>query len=86
MAIDEELLKILACPETKEPVELAPRELVDRVNSAIRAGTLENVGGSAVSEPMDAGLLRRDGEILYPIRNDIPVMLIEEGIPVKGLL
>jgi uncharacterized protein YbaR (Trm112 family) len=29
--------------------------------------------------------LRADKKILYPIREDIPVMLIEEGIPVEGL-
>jgi uncharacterized protein YbaR (Trm112 family) len=38
-----------------------------------------------VSEKLDGGLLRADRKILYPVREDIPVMLIEEGIPVEGL-
>jgi uncharacterized protein YbaR (Trm112 family) len=29
---------------------------------------------------LTAGLLRQDGSRLYPIRDDIPVMLIEESI------
>jgi uncharacterized protein YbaR (Trm112 family) len=29
------------------------------------------------------GLVRADNKILYPIREDIPVMLIDEGIPLE---
>jgi len=38
-----------------------------------------------VSEKLDGGLIRADRKILYPIREDIPVMLIEEGIPIENL-
>jgi uncharacterized protein len=31
-------------------------------------------------------LIRADRQILYPIREDIPVMLIEEGIPLEGII
>ncbi len=78
--IDEELLQILACPETKEPVRLADQELVERVNAAIAAGNLKNQGGETVSEAIDGGLVREDGARLYPIRDEIPVMLVEEAI------
>jgi len=84
MAIDEELLKILACPETKEPVSLAPKELVSKINTAIGLKTVTNRGGKPVTEPIDAGLIRADGKYLYPIRKGIPVMLIEEAIPVPS--
>jgi uncharacterized protein len=47
---------------------------------------LKNKAGQSVKEPLDGGLLRADKKILYPIREDIPVMLIEEGIPVEGLV
>lgn len=79
--INEELLQILACPETKEPVRLAEQDLVDRVNAAIAAGGLKNHGGDIVSEAIDGGLVREDGARLYPIRDEIPIMLIEEAIP-----
>ena len=80
--LDTELIEILACPETKQPVRLAEPELVERVNRAIAAGTLENREGQAVTEPIEAGLVREDGQYLYPVRDDIPVMLIGEGIDV----
>jgi uncharacterized protein YbaR (Trm112 family) len=79
--IDPELLEILACPETKEPVSPAPAELIERLNAAIRAGQVVNRGGEPVKEPVDGGLVRSDQRYLYPIRDEIPIMLIEEAIP-----
>ena len=79
--IDEQLLEILACPETKEPVHLADAGLIEQINAAIAAGTLKNRGGEAVTEAIDGGLLRTDEKFLYPIRDEIPIMLVEEAIP-----
>jgi uncharacterized protein YbaR (Trm112 family) len=79
--IDAELVNILACPESKEPVTLAEPAVIERINAAIRAGKLRNRGGEAVTEPIDGGLVRADGRYLYPIRDDIPIMLVEEAIP-----
>ncbi len=78
--IDQQLLDILACPEDKTPVTLADAELVERVNRAIAAGKVHNRGGSPVTEPIEGGLVRQDGRWLYPIREDIPIMLVEEAI------
>ncbi len=83
--VDPQLLEILVCPETKQPVRDADRELVDRLNAAIAKGTLKNRGGETVTEPLDGGLVREDGEVLYPVREDIPVMLIDEAIPLSSL-
>jgi uncharacterized protein YbaR (Trm112 family) len=33
-----------------------------------------------VTGRLEAGLVRADGKVLYPIRDGIPVMLVEEGI------
>ena len=82
MAIDANLLEILACPETKEPVALADEALIAKINSAIEAGTLQNRGGENIADKIDAGLLREDKKFLYPIRDDIPIMLIDEAIPI----
>ena len=38
-----------------------------------------------VTEKLDGGLVRSDNQILYPIREDIPVMLIDEGIPLAQM-
>ena len=79
--IDAQLLEILACPEDKTPVHLAGDALVKDVNAAIAAGTMQNRAGGVVTEPIDGGLVREDGAWLYPIRDDIPVMLIDEALP-----
>ena len=82
--IDTGLLAILCCPETRQDVSLAADQLVDRVNAGIARGEIRNRGKQPVKDPLDGGLLRADKKILYPIREDIPVMLIDEGIPIEG--
>lgn len=83
--VDEELLKILVCPEDKTPVRVAEQDLVDRINAAIESGTLKNRAGEAVDTAVDAVLVREDNAYGYPIREDIPVMLIDEAIPLDQL-
>lgn len=83
--VDPQLLEILVCPETKEPVRPADDDLIARVNRAIEEGALANRGGDGVSEKIDEGLVREDGRFLYPVRDEIPVMLIDEAIPLEGL-
>jgi uncharacterized protein YbaR (Trm112 family) len=78
--IDKELLSILACPETHQALAEAEPALLERVNRAIAAGRVRNRAGKAVSEPIEGGLLREDRKVLYPIREEIPVLLIEEGL------
>lgn len=80
MAIDKDLLAILCCPETKQAVSLANEELIQRVNDAIGRRGLQNRGKQGITERVEGGLVRADAKILYPIRENIPVMLIEEGI------
>jgi uncharacterized protein YbaR (Trm112 family) len=82
--IDEEFLKILVCPETKQPLTAAPAEVIGRLNDEIGRGACKNRAGQEVREPLDGGLIRQDGQFLYPVRNDIPVMLIDEGIPLQA--
>lgn len=79
--IDQDLLDILACPETHQPLAMAGDELIGKVNATIEAGSCKNVAGKAVEEALEGGLVREDQKIVYPIRNSIPVLLIDEGIP-----
>jgi uncharacterized protein YbaR (Trm112 family) len=79
--VDQELLKILRCPETLQELRLADGPIVSRLNDSIAAGNTKNRAGQAVTERIDFGLLRADGKFLYPVRKNVPVMLIEEAIP-----
>ncbi|HON10435.1 MAG: hypothetical protein GX089_03300 [Fibrobacter sp.] len=79
--VDKELLDILCCPETKQDLVLISGKTIQAINSRIKSGELKNRAGEIISEPIDAGLLREDRKYLYPIREDIPIMLIDEAIP-----
>ncbi len=61
--IDPELMKIMCCPESYQPLAAAE---------------------SAVVEKIDGGLIRADKKFLYPIRHEIPIMLIDEAIPLES--
>lgn len=83
--VDPELLKILVCPENKTPLTLADDVLLGKLNVAIEAGTLKNRAGQKVEETAGGALLREDGAYLYVVRDDIPIMLIDESIPMEQL-
>jgi uncharacterized protein YbaR (Trm112 family) len=79
--IDPELVKILCCPETHQEVRLAEAAVVEKLNGQIAAGGVKNRAGQVVGEKLEGGLIRADGKYLYPVRRNIPVMLVDEGIP-----
>ena len=83
MPVNQELLDILVCPETKQPVALAPAELLTKLNAEVEAGRLRNRGGEPVTQTIEEGLLREDGRILYVVDDSIPVMLVEESIALE---
>jgi uncharacterized protein YbaR (Trm112 family) len=82
--IDPDLLKILCCPETHQELRLAEPAVIAKLNGQILAGTVTNRAGQPVKARIEGGLIRADGKLLYPIRRNIPVMLVDEGIPLVG--
>ncbi len=83
--LDKDLLAILCCPDTKQAVVLADEGLIQKLNGAIERGVLKNKAEKPVTERLDGGLVRSDQQILYPVRENIPVMLIDEGIPLAQI-
>ena len=78
--IDKRLIEILVCPENQTPLTVADAPLIAKLNHAIEAGEVKNRGGNKVEEPVEAGLVRQGGDYLYPVVDDIPVLLIDESI------
>ena len=78
--MNPDLLNILVCPATHQPVTLAPAVLVESLNRKIAAGALRSAAGQVIQEPIDGALVREDGVVAYPIRQGIPIMLVEEGV------
>jgi len=81
--INAEILKLLRCPETRQELRAAEAGLIDRLNNRIQSGGLVNRGGQPIKEKIDGGFVRADGKFLYPIRGNIPVMLVDEAVPLS---
>jgi uncharacterized protein YbaR (Trm112 family) len=81
-SVSQDLIEILICPESKQPVALADAATLAALNQRIRAGQLRNRGGTKVEKELAEGLLRQDRKVLYPIDDGIPIMLIEESIEI----
>ena len=79
--VSKELLNILICPERRTPLSLADERLVNAVNRAVAAGRLKNRGGDRVEKAIEEGLVRDDRAVLYPVIDGIPIMLVDEAIP-----
>jgi len=83
--ISNELISMLCCPETKQPLTVADASLIEKVNQKIEKRELKTRGGDEVLQKIDSGLVREDKQCLFAIRGDIPVMLINEAIPLQNL-
>lgn len=79
--ITEELLALLRCPQTMQPLSPASVEQLSQVEAARAAGTLRDRAGKPVQEPIYGGLVRADGKLFFPIRDGIPVLLLDEALP-----
>jgi len=84
--IDQRLLDILVCPETKQDLVLAEPVLINKINGLIETGDLKNRSKQKVTEKIDGGLVQKKGKkYLYPIRDEIPILLIEESILLENI-
>lgn len=86
MPISPHLLNVLCCPITRHQLKLLTPEMVSRLNEAIERDEVLQAGGSAVKEPIDNALISLDGEWIYRIVDEIPVMLADQAIAVSESL
>ncbi len=80
--VDKELLELIVCPETHQALREASRELLEAVNARLARGELSNRGGTVLQVALAEALVRADGKVLYPVLDGIPMLLVEEAIPI----
>jgi len=80
MPIDGKLLEILCCPVSKTPLVRLPPDKLKKLNAAIAAGNVQYVHGETVTDPLQEGLMTEDAHVVYPVIDDIPILLEEKGI------
>ena len=68
--IPADLLELLRCPATRQKLTVADDDLLTRLNA-----------NADLVEPVRAALVRADGTAAYPVRGDIPVLLVDKAIP-----
>lgn len=83
--IDPGLLDILACPATRRGLHPLAADKLERLNELIAERRATYVDGDLVDTAVSAGLITDNGTIIYRIDDDIPVLLVERGIPARQL-
>lgn len=78
--MDKNLLDIICCPVTRLPLEILDAARLDTLNAAIRNGAVKNASDEAVEADFGEALISRDGRLVYPVRDGIPILLAEESI------
>lgn len=83
--MDKRLLSILCCPVTHKDLQPAQSELMQSINTAIRAGELVNRDGVKLTNELTEALITDDGKIMYPVSDGIPVLLEGESVGMEQI-
>lgn len=85
MAIDQELLDILCCPDTHAVLKVLPEKKIEKMNALIAQGKVKFKDDTPVEQPLQEALVTEDGKTIYRVDDEIPIMLINRGIPTEQL-
>lgn len=80
MPVNGKLLEILCCPVSKTPLIVLGQQKLEKLNSAISNGEALFVDGEKIVDPLQEGLITEDGKVIYPVQDNIPILLEEKGI------
>ena len=84
--IPQDLLDLLADPETHTPLVLADSDRLDRLREAVRSGEARRRDGQPASTDFEGALLGQDDRVAYLIKGGIPNLLLEERLELTRVL
>ncbi|MFG0262593.1 MAG: Trm112 family protein [Novipirellula sp. JB048] len=84
--IDPNLLAVLRCPLAGDSLQVAQTALVERVNAAIASGEIRDRQDQRVTEPIELGLITTTGDVIYPVRDGIVCMVVDDAIALPGAM
>ena len=84
--MNPKLLNIICCPVTREKLSIATPKQIALINAEIANRTLKKLDGSIAEKPQSKALINATKTLLYPIEEDIPILLENEAIEVKGIV
>ena len=78
------MLNIICCPVTREKLSIATSKQLEFINAEIANSTLKKLDGSIAEKPQSKALINATKTLLYPIEEDIPILLENEAIKLTG--
>ncbi|PCJ18901.1 MAG: hypothetical protein COB02_09180 [Candidatus Cloacimonadota bacterium] len=80
MTISQDLLDIICCPTSKQDLALVSDETLSKLQKLQNDKLLKFKSGIEVTYSLSGALITQDQLTIYPIRQDIPILLEEESI------
>lgn len=84
--MDRKLLDLLVCPRTHQPLDVLDSIGLQQVNDAIAAGTISRIDGQVQDATLREALVSEDRRTVYRVDDGIPVLLVDEGLAMHGIL
>ena len=78
--LESKLIDMLRCPIDGSHLQLLTDDEISRVNLAIESGNFRDRLDQRISCPLDAGLLNRQANRVYPVRGGVPSLVADEAV------
>jgi uncharacterized protein YbaR (Trm112 family) len=84
--LNEELLSILVCPETKQKLTLSTEKELATFNEAFKLNLVKDVNGQLFKGEYENLLIRSDKQVGYIINNEIAIILSSQQIDLSDII